>query len=174
MSNRIFNRKLLCTLCAIVIWISCCAGCSEVEYITGNEWLIVQKQCLTDLDAYTSGMDEVFSLYLVGGMEKNDFLQEIRVLKQQYAILKEFRVKLKADNPVKEGSHSYVSKRGTEALDNYYDTLGEILDYAIDETGQPLPTNEMSYGYLAYKQSLTSSLSEYVTAVVWYEETKSS
>ena len=170
MNNCLYKRLLaiciaVCLLCTLLV------GCSEEEnYITGNEWLLVQKQSLTDLEAYMSGVDEVFSLYIVGGITDDDFIEELSLLKQQYEILKKFRSELKAENPVKEGSHSYVSKRGSDALDNYYKTVGELLEYAVNEEGKPLPPDELSYGYLAYQQTLSTYLSEYVTSVVWLEE----
>ena len=159
MNNCLYKRLLaiciaVCLLCTLLV------GCSEEEnYITGNEWLLVQKQSLTDLEAYMSGVDEVFSLYIVGGITDDDFIEELSLLKQQYEILKKFRSELKAENPVKEGSHSYVSKRGSE-----------LLEYAVNEEGKPLPPDELSYGYLAYQQTLSTYLSEYVTSVVWLEE----
>ena len=173
---RNFLCKRIIPLCLAAFTFFCVlTGCANEEsYITGNEWLLTQKKCLKDLEAYTAGMDEVFSLYIVGGITDEDFIAEHNLLKQQYEILKKFRAELKADNPVKEGSHSYVSKRGSDALDKYYDTVGELLDYAIKEDGKPRPTKELSYGYLAYQQTLSSCLSEYVTAVVWLEEANES
>jgi hypothetical protein len=170
MNNFPCKKIVIVCLIATLLCSLFCGCAKEDDYITGNEWLLVQKQSLSDLEAYTSGMDEVFSLYIVGGITENDFVAELDLLKQQYEILKKFRSELKVANPVKEGSHSYVSKRGTDALDDYYDTIGELLDYAVNDSGKPLSPDELSYGYMAYQQTLSTSLSEYVTAVVWLEE----
>ena len=143
---------------------------SEPEYITGNEWLVKQKASLTDLDAYTSNMDEVISLYAIGSMSETDFSAELDLLKQQYDILVALREKLKQENPIKEGSHSYLSKRGTDALDRYYDTLGEVLNNLTTADGNPLAPEEMTYRYMAYQQTLNTCLAEYTTAMVWLEE----
>lgn len=163
------NIAVVVLVLAFIV-VAVCGCSSQDNYVTGNEWLLIQKQSLQDLESYTSGMDEVFALYIVGGISDNDFLSEVELLKQQYKILKQFRVELKTAHPVKEGSHSYVSKRGTDALENYYRTIGEILDYAITDDGKPRSADELAYGYLAFQQTLSTSLAEYITAVVWLEE----
>lgn len=166
------KRALAFCLCISLFFAFFVSGCKteEDEYITGNEWLVIQKTCLTDLEAYMTGVDEVFSLYLVGGMTESDFLVELRLLEQQYNALVQFRDELKAENPVKEGSHSYASKRGTDALDAYYDTIGDLLENVVDEEGKPYPADQLSYIYIAYEQTLSDYLATFVTAIVWYEE----
>lgn len=165
-------RRWLCALLACLTLFMCgLCGCSNKESgITGNEWLVKQKVLLEDLSAFTEGMDEVYSLYLVGGISESDFLTELRLLKQQYAILNQFYVQLKNENPVKEGTHSYVSKRGSDAIANYYSILGEIFDNSVDGKGSPLKADQLAYVYMAYQQQLTSALAEYTTAIIWLEE----
>lgn len=165
-------RRVLCALLACLTILICgLCGCSKEETgITGNEWLVKQKVLLEDLSAFTEGMDEVYSLYLVGGISESDFLTELRLLKQQYAILNQFYAQLKNENPVKEGTHSYVSKRGSDAIANYYTILGEVIDNSVDEKGSPLKADQLAYVYMAYQQQLTSALAEYTTAIIWLEE----
>lgn len=160
---------LLIVMCCIALFTGSLAGCSS-KTITGNEWLLVQEQCLDDLKAFASGMDDVYTLYLTSAITNEDFLNEVRLLKTQYGTLNQFYEKLKADNPVKEGSHSYISKRGTEGIEKSYEVLGKILNDTLDEQGRPKSASELSYTYLAYKQELTTALSEFVTSVVWLEE----
>lgn len=165
-------RKLegiLIVMCCIALLAGSLAGCSS-KTITGNEWLLVQEQCLDDLKAFASGMDDVYTLYLTSAITNEDFLNEVRLLKTQYGTLNQFYEKLKTDNPVKEGSHSYISKRGTEGIEKSYEVLGKILNDTLDEQGRPKSASELSYTYLAYKQELTTALSEFVTSVVWLEE----
>lgn len=165
-------RKLegfLVLMCCILLLVGSLSGCSG-KTITGNEWLIVQEQCLDDLKAFASSMDDVYTLYLTSAITNEDFLNEVRLLKTQYGTLNQFYEKLKADNPVKEGSHSYISKRGTEGIEKSYEVLGKILNDTMDEQGRPKTASELSYTYLAYKQELTTALSEFVTSVVWLEE----
>lgn len=165
-------RKLegfLVVICCVLLLAGSLSGCSG-KTITGNEWLIVQEQCLDDLKAFASSMDDVYTLYLTSAITNEDFLNEVRLLKTQYGTLNQFYEKLKADNPVKEGSHSYISKRGIEGIEKSYEVLGKILNDTLDEQGRPKSASQLSYTYLAYKQELTTALSEFVTSVVWLEE----
>lgn len=172
MFRLISNSRRTAALILSIVLILGITGCSA-KGVEGNEWLLIQKTCLTDLEAFASGMDEVYSLYIIGSMSQSDFQVELNLLKKQYGILNAFYDDLKAQNPVKEGSHSYISKRGTDGLQNCYYVLGEILTHSVDTNGKPLEPKQMSYTYLAYKQQLASSLSEYVTAIVWLEESQS-
>lgn len=163
-----FRKTIISTLLTITICLALFSGCNE-KRITGNEWLVKQETCLDDLKAYAGGMDEVYTLYLTGAITQDDFLMEYRLLKAQYISLNQFYEELKKENPVKEGSHSYVSKRGTEGIENCYSVLGKVLTDTLDNSGKPKPANELAYVYLAYKQELTTALSEYVTAILWLE-----
>lgn len=176
MFKQIYNplRRLFAVLLCAVVFVGALAGCSkEEEGITGNDWLVKQKVLLDDLSAFTEGMDEVYSLYLVSGISDTDFLTELRLLKQQYAILNQFYTQLKNENPVKEGSHSYVSKRGSDGIATYYSVLGELIDNSVDESGSPLKPEELAYVYMAYQQRLVSALAEYTTAIIWLEDAQS-
>lgn len=164
-------RHLCALLMCSAVLVCALSGCSKEERgITGNEWLVKQKVLLDDLSAFTEGMDEVYSLYLVGGISATDFLTELRLLKQQYVILNQFYIQLKNDNPVKEGSHSYVSKRGSDGIATYYSLLGEVIDNSVDAKGSPLKAEELAYVYMAYQQQLISALAEYTTAIIWLED----
>lgn len=165
------NFKHVCVICLLAIMLFSLCGCKE-EGVTGNEWLVIQKACLEDLEAYAAGMDEVYTLYLTSAITQEDFLTEVRLLKAQYITLNQFYDDMKAKNPVKEGTHSYISKRGTEGMEKCYSVLGKILEDTVDGQGRPKAPKELSYTYLAYKQELTTALSEYVTAIVWLEDSQ--
>lgn len=172
MFNPVCNsiRRVAIVAMCVILAIGA-AGCAEKETgITGNEWLMKQEVLLEDLSAFTEGMDEVYALYIVGGISSEDFLLELRLLKQQYAILNQFYTQLKNENPVKEGTHSYVSKRGSDAIATYYSLLGEVIDNSVDKNGTPLKADELAYVYMAYQQQLVSALAEYTTAIVWLKE----
>lgn len=166
--SRLKIRSLVLCLATLLLCASL-AGCGQ-KTVTGNEWLMIQKQCLEDLQAFANGMDEVYSLYILTAIGEDDFMTEHKILKQQYTALLAFYDQLKEENPVKEGSHSYVSKRGTEGIEDCYKILGEILENSFDENGRPLHIAEMTYRYMAYKQNLSTAISTYVTAVLWLEE----
>jgi len=158
------KRKLLCFALLLLIVVNS-FGCGNEKTITGNEWLIIQEQCLEDLKSYADGMDEVYTLYFIEAISKEDFANELVLLNQQYKILKAFYEKLKTENPLEPGSHSFVSKKGTEAIENLYTCFGEILKNSVDENGQPLPQSRLAYRYLAYRQNIIGYISEFTMAI---------
>ncbi len=169
MFNRFTKRKrifaiILCALCITMLF----SGCSS-KMITGNEWLLKQKECLDTIEAFADGMDEVYALYIMGSMAEEDFLIELRLLKAQYNVLDQYFRRLQEENPVKEGTHSYVSKRGSEGMKKCYQVLGKIIDSSVDEDGKALSHDELAYLYLAYRQEFSAAVSEYVTAVIWLD-----
>jgi len=58
---------LLCIGLAVIL-LSVCVGCSEKQTMTGNEWLLKQSDCFTDLEEFANGIDEVYSLYIMGSI----------------------------------------------------------------------------------------------------------
>jgi len=160
---------LLCIGLAVIL-LSVCVGCSEKQTMTGNEWLLKQSDCFTDLEEFANGMDEVYSLYIMGSISKQDFVNELYLLKQQYKILTTLHNHMKDDNPIEPESHSYLSKVGTQAIEDLYISLGDILDNTLDENGKPYSQEQTSYLYLAYRQVVSGYITEYLTAVAWYKE----
>lgn len=163
--KKLIARILFLTFCINLI--TACDG--DNKSITGNEWLVLQKDCIKDLEAYAKGMDDVYTLYITDAITAEDFAVEINLLKQQYDILVGFYEKMKLDNPIKPESHSYLSRRGTDAIVNLYKTFGDILAHSADGTGTPIPADQLSYTYLAYRQVIISDLVEYMTALSYYE-----
>lgn len=170
MFSRPFKKQMRASVLVLLLSLTLLiSGCSQKQ-ITGNEWLLKQKECLDTIEIFAEEMDEVYSLYIVGSMTEEDFIAEVRLLKAQHGVLTQYYDQLRSENPVKEGSHSYVSKRGSEGMEKCYKALGEMLDSSIKEDGRVLSVDELAYLYLAYRQEFSAAISEYVTAVVWLEE----
>ena len=170
-------KKLVSIILAVsmlFLFVACTKKDSEElekppEPITGNEWLMKQTDCLTELQAYAEGMDDVITLYVAGSITAGDFQNEVAILKQQYAVLLEFYNTLKAEYPVEPETHSYLSKRGSDALQKVYDDMGKVLDGLFDpETGLPYTAEHVAYVYIGYRQGILDSIAEFTTAVELY------
>lgn len=169
MFNKV-SKAIVITL-ACVMLLATFAGCGKkTKTITGNEWLIKQQECFDDLEAFASGMDEVYALYFTQSITAEDFLVELNLLKQQYKLLNAYYEEMKKENPIEPETHSFLSKKGTEAIENLYKCLGEILDTSVDSAGVPLPADQLTYQYLAYQQTLNGYIAEYTTAIAWYND----
>lgn len=160
---------VIITLFAILLSVT---SCSSKDTITGNEWLVKQEECIEDIKAFTEGMDEVYTLYITTAMPEEDFVNEVSLLYQQYKILLSEYEKLKKENPIEPESHSFLSLKGTEAIEQIYEELENIMLNTFEKDGALLAPGKLSYVYLAYKQNLTYHLSEYMTAIALYYELK--
>ena len=163
------RRRVISIMTAFMISLLLLAGCSSDSSVTGDEWLVKQEACFEDLKAFADGMDSVYTLYFIESITTEDFKTELELLNKQYKILVAFYEQMKEENPIKPESHSYLSKRGTEAMENIYDCLGEIIANSVDQNGKPLPPTQLAYSYLAYRQELIDYVTEFDTAVTLYK-----
>lgn len=159
------NKVLVIILCIVLIIVF--SGCNNVKRITGNEWLIVQESCFDDLESFCAGMDDVYALYISGGITASDFAVEVAILKEQYKMMYSSYEELKKNNPIQPESHSYLSQVGSEAMNNIYLTIEATLNASLDSTGQALSIDNIAYMYLAQRQELTEYISQYTSAVAW-------
>lgn len=151
-------------LAAVVIAVAAaCFGCAA-KGVTGNEWLLMQEERLDELELLADNMDEVFSLYVMGAIGSTDFLTEIELLKQQYAVMNEMYDAEKREYPILPENNSYAAQKGVEGLERVREILGAILNNAAVD-GVPLPPDEAAYMYMAYKDELADNLAVYITAV---------
>lgn len=160
--------KFISLMLAVMLLVITLCGCNSSDNrIDGNQWLEIQEVCMTDLESFCEGMDEVYTLYIIGSISPQDFVNEIALLNTQYGYLIAAYDQLKADNPLKPESHSYLSKQGTEAMENIYLTIKQTLDYSLDSEGNAKSIDEIAYLYLAQRQQLIGYISEYSTALSW-------
>lgn len=146
-------------------------GCAA-QGITGNEWVLMQKDSVSDLETFANSMDDIFSLYFIGAISDEDFAQEINTLKQEYQLMQADYQQKKEENPILPESYSYAAQKGIAGIENVRQLLGEILDNAIDENGNPVAADELSYIYMGYQQELVDYLAEYVTAYQLIQESE--
>lgn len=166
------KNKYIAIISLVLIIISVFSGCNNDNKIDGNTWLEVQEMCLEDLESFCEGMDEVYTLYIIGSISQEDFANEISLLKTQYLYLIGSYDQLKTDNPLKPESHSYLSKQGTEAMENIYLTIEQTLNYSLNGDGTAKSVDEIAYLYLAQRQELINYLSEYSTSLSWLRAAK--
>lgn len=162
-------RKLTLLILCISLLMTTSSCSDEPKTITGNEWLLKQEDCFTDLEAFATGMDQVYTLYISGSITSEDFANEHYVLCQQYKLLAAFYDDLKKQNPLEPESHSFLSKKGTDAMEGIYTSVEELLNASLDDAGTPLPPNQILYKYLAVRQTLTDHIATFVTAIQWYK-----
>jgi hypothetical protein len=159
-SKIVLVMTFICLITSFVL-----VGCNSE--ITGNEWLKMQDDFVDDLESFTSDMDEVYSLYFSGKISDDDFVEEVSTLYNLYDVMMLKREDFKAQHPIKPESHTYLSKRGTSALDNIPVTLKKILDCSIQSDGTPLDNKNLSYKYLKYKDDIIGYFMDYKTALEW-------
>ena len=138
------------------------------EGITGKEWVTMQSPTFEGLEKFIESMDDVYALYTTQVMNDVDFKNEVAMLNVEYkSILRDYEI-LKANNNIKPGTHTYVSKRATIAVDNIFKNISNILTetYEGDNTKSP---QEISYIYLAYKENIKNSVADYITTMCIYE-----
>lgn len=157
------QRKLtiLC-LCVLILLLSLSA--CTVKGVTGDQWLLMQEPYMNDLQSFADGIDEVYSLYINGSITKEDFCNEVSVLKDQYCILKANYELSKENTHILPESYSYAAQRGVNGIENIYRIFEEVLSESFDEYGNPLPQSEISYLYLLKGQEINSCLADYITA----------
>ena len=173
MSKSICRKAAALLLAMIMLLVG--AGCRKQQNtISGSQWLYIQHiECFPDLEAYAGGLDEVVSLYIAGAITETDYLVELRILEQQNSILQQRYDNIKQTYPVREGSHTYVSKRGTEGVETCYHIMDDLVTNLKDASGAPLSRDETAYVYLAYKQELNQALAEYLTAIMFVTQNES-
>ena len=159
-------RRIIAIL-LLVISLLTFVGCQD-KTITGNEWLLKQDKCLDDLELFTQGMDEVYTLYIINAINEEDFVAELGMLNTQYDALLIFYEELKKDNPITPESHSYLSLTGTNAIETMYEEIGNLLNSTVDENNKPYSIDQVAYTYLAYRDVIAKQIALYTTAVEWY------
>lgn len=165
MSNKTWKRLLIGIFIICIIF----AGGGTFYYfhsikdeITGEEYLKKQAVHVDELETYADNMDNVVALYLNGNIEEQDFINHLDVFQQELSLMKASYQQEKQEHPVKVGSHTYATKKGSEAIEECYEIFGKILSM-MKET---YPDKEVfSYQYIAYHQDIIGALADYMTAV---------
>ena len=101
---------------------------------------------------------------------RDDFINEVSELKDIYNYMINKYDKFKEDNPIKAASHSYVSKRGINALDKIANAYKKVLDESVTEDNKVLDKENLSYDYMLCGEDVTASYAEYQTAIAWIKD----
>lgn len=169
MRNPIIHiQKCLIPLLVMVMVFVGFVGCTKE--ITGNEFLLKTQTYVNDLHDFADGMDQVYTLYFTGKISDDDFINEVSELKDIYNYMVNKYDKFKEDNPIKAASHSYVSKRGINALDKIANAYKKVLDESVTDDNKVLDKENLSYDYMLCGEDVTASYAEYQTAIAWLKD----
>lgn len=150
----------------VLIFLLCGCENKQPERITGNEWLMIQKEhSFVDLESFCEGMDEVYTLYIIEAISAEDFKMELELLEQQYNLMLSVYEDLKLEHPLEPESHSVLSLDGTNAIEGMYKTIKVTLSSSIDAQDCPLSTQEIAYIYLAQSQVLQEYIATFTNAI---------
>lgn len=131
--------------------------------INGNEWFAMQSEYMDKLTAFCLNMDEVYALYISGDMSESNFIMEYALLKNEWEVLDASYERFLDENPIAPGGHSYISKRGEQAINSLRSTIKDILD-STKEGNTIIGTDKMLYMYLAHNQKAQYHLAEYTVS----------
>ena len=140
-------------------------GCSKKQQVTGPEWLLMQQEGIDELIEFSEYMDEIYALYFTGKMLPADFKNEIILLNETYNVMRAQYEENKKLHPIKPESHTFISKKGSDAVDSLRDAFQKVILNAVDENGEPRSIDEVSYMYLAYRDECVKHLAEYITSI---------
>lgn len=165
MSNKTW-RRIWCSILFVFVFV---VGGGVLYYmqttadeITGEEYLKKQNIHVDELEIYADNVDNVVALYLNGNIKEKDFLNHLVVFQQELDLMKASYQEEKQTHPVKVGSHTYATKKGTEAIEECYEIFEKIIGM-MEENYQD--KESLSYQYIAYHQDIIGALADYMTAV---------
>lgn len=166
MKKRTFKK--LCHIGIPLIVIAVFIGTFFIKFkkdngLSGNEWFSLQSEYMDKLTAFCLNMDEVYALYISGDMSESNFIMEYALLKNEWDVLDASYEKFLEENPVAPGGHSYISKRGEQAVNSLRVTIKDILD-STKEGNTIIGTDKMLYMYLAHNQQAQYHLAEYTVS----------
>lgn len=153
------KSQVLCSVLAI-LFLFC--GCSA-KGISGDDWILMQHDTISELQTFSEEMDDVYTLYIIGSISSDDFLTELDVLQQEYQIMKAAYDQDKENNPILPEDCSYAAQKGMDALDSIWETLWDALNCAVQDDTL-LSVEEISYSYMAYQQELYETTLDYLTS----------
>lgn len=131
--------------------------------LNGNEWFSMQSEYMDKLTAFCLNMDEVYALYISGDMSEGNFIMEYALLKSEWEVLDASYEKFLEETPIAPGGHSYISKRGEQAVNSLRATIKDLLD-STKKNNTVIGTDKMLYMYLAHNQQAQYHLAEYTVS----------
>lgn len=136
---------------------------NKINGITGDDWIIKEKDNIDTVDIFTENLDNTITLYVSGLTEKEAFINDLTRMKKEWLLISKDHDNFIENNKVTPSSHSIASKTGYEACKNYYTEIGELIDELILRKDESI--QYVSYAYLAHQQSIVK---EYTTFYLCY------
>ena len=134
---------------------------------TGEQWLSAQKTYVNEIIVLTDEMDTIVTLYLSDNINESDFLSHADVLEQECKILKaNYQSDLKT-TPVKIGTHTYFTKKGTESIASMYDDILNIIHMLKTNSNNK---EALSYKYIASQQEIADKATGYYLSLEYQFE----
>lgn len=137
---------------------------NEQRKVTAEEWIVKKYELIDQLSAFSSGLDDVVSLYSVGSISAQDLSNEIYIAKTQLAIMEKLYDQELEEHPIKTGTHTVETKCGMDGLDLIWGAYEELLDQMDQVCEASGSANDIAYIYLAYREPITTGLFEYMHA----------
>ncbi|MFR1888380.1 MAG: hypothetical protein ACLSX0_01250 [Anaerostipes caccae] len=164
------KRKLskLCILFLLLGLGTLYAFLHKSEGVSGNEWILAQKAYVGTLADFAEDLDDVYALYISGGMDKTTFLTEWEKLSSVYEILSLKKAQDDKKHPVAPEGHTKSTKRGAEALEEIQNAFGELLSYSVAD-GKPVKRTELLYRHMACSKKIQEEIDVFMKA---YQEAK--
>ena len=160
MKKKIAISIILCVILFITTWSSYLASCKTM---TGITYFASQNISLTKLSTLTGSLDDVTSLYLTGAINVDDYGKHLKILEQEFLILCIERQKEIEKYPVQTGTHSFLTKYGTELIQEMYVSVGDMI---TDMNLYKADKDQLGYAYLAHKQKIANATNTY--KVIYY------
>lgn len=159
------KHKILYTLVLLIIAGILIVSCIILmpKKLTGEQWFVEQSKYMSSMQSISTSLDNIVSLYLNSNINENDYIDNMRVIKQEMDILNKSYSEDEEKTPVKVGTHTYDSKSGVEAVQNMMKQLTLLIDNCLDPAVYQDKDN-LSYSYIAYTMSISAHANAYQTA----------
>ena len=157
------------TIVATILWIFVCMIVHyNLNSVTGEEWFLSQDQYMEQLEILTNDLDSVTTLYLDGVMSYDDYKVHTETIYNEFILIKKKREQDAERIHIKEGSHTYITKKGCEAVDQSFDEVEKLILVCCNEEIASNPNN-LAYQYIASQQAMINAVAPYITARAAYD-----
>ena len=135
----------------------------KVNGITGNEWILKQKEQIYMLADFSQNLDDVYALYISGAMDKDSFLAEWQRLSDAFGVMEFQRTQDSEKNVVAPEKHTKTSREGAEAINTIFYDFRLLLNASVKDS-IPIPRTELLYQHLDYSKKITEELEIFMKA----------
>lgn len=144
----------------------------RVHGVSGNQWILKQKEQINILTDFSEDLDDVYALYISGAMDKSSFLDEWQRLSEAYSIIELQRKQQNEKNTVAPEEHTEISKKGAEAINTVFLDFRLLLNASVKD-GIPVKRTELLYNHMAYSKQIQEELDIFIKAYKKAKEAES-